>query len=48
MNRLFERNTKIDNVPQWNAKIIICEVPYISCPQIKLDENFEVYCISTL
>ena len=48
MNRLFKRNAKIYNVPQRNAKIIICEVPYISCPQIKLDKSFEVYCISIL
>ena len=48
MNRLFERNAKVDKVPPRNAKIIICEVPYISCPQIKLDGNFEVYCIWTL
>ena len=40
MNRLFESNAKVDNVPQPDVKIIISEAPYIFCPQIRLEENF--------
>ena len=43
MNRLFELNATVHNVPQPDAKIIIYEVPYISYPQIKLDKNLETY-----
>ena len=48
MNRLFESNAKVDNVPQPDVKIIISEAPYIFCPQIRLEENFKVYFNSTL
>ena len=48
MNRLFESNTKVTPIPQLDAKIIIDEAPYISYPQIKFYENFEVYFNSTL
>lgn len=41
-------NARADNVPQPEIKIIISEVPYTYYPQIKLDENFEVYFNSTL
>ena len=42
-------NARVDNVvSQPEIKIIIYEVPYISYPQIKLDENFEVYFNSAL
>ena len=48
MKRFFESNAKVDNVPQPDAKIIIYEAPYICYPQIKLQENLEVYSNSSL
>ena len=48
MNKLFESNAKVNSVPQPDVKIIIYEVPFISYPQLKLNENFEVFFDSTL
>lgn len=48
MNRLLESNAKVNPIPHPDVKIIIHKAPYISYPQIKLDENFKVYFDSTL
>ena len=44
LNRLFETNAKLDNVPnEPHAQIIFHDTPYISHPQITLDDNFLAY-----
>ena len=43
-NRLFETNAKLDNIPnEPDAQIIFHDKPYISYPQITLDDNFLAY-----
>ena len=44
LNRLFETNSKLDNIPnEPDAQIIFHDTPYIFYPQITLDDNFLVY-----
>ena len=44
LNRLFETNAKLDNVPnEPHAQIICHDTPHISHPQITLDDNFLAY-----
>ena len=43
LNKWFESNARVNPIPEPDAKIIIYEAPFISYPQIKLNENFEVY-----
>ena len=48
-SKLFESKAKITTaIPKPNAEIYFHGTPYISYPQIKLDENFEVYFNSSL
>ena len=43
LNRLFETNAKFDNIPNDpDIQIIFHDKPYISYPQITLDDNFLV------
>ena len=39
MNRLFETNAKVDVPNEPDAQIIFHDTPYISYPQITLDDN---------
>ena len=48
LNKWFESNARVNPIPEPDAKIIIYEAPFISYPQIKLNENFEVYFNATL
>ena len=49
LNRLFETNAKLDNIPnELDAKVIFHDTPYISYPQITLDNNFLAYLIAIL
>ena len=48
LNKLFESKVKINPIAEPDAKIIICKASFISYPQIKLNENFEVYFNSIL
>ena len=42
--RLFETNAKLDNIPnESDAQIIFHDRPYISYPQITLEDNFLAY-----
>ena len=45
LNRLFETNGKLDNIPnEPDAQIMFHDTPYISSPQqITLDDNFLAY-----
>ena len=43
LNRLFETNAKTDMRNKPNAQIIFHDKPYISYPQITLDDNFLAY-----
>ena len=43
MNRLFETNAKADVPNESDAQIIFHDTPYISYPQITLDDNFLAY-----
>ena len=44
LNKLFETNEKLDNIPKkTEAQIIFHDTPYISYPQITLDDNFLAY-----
>ena len=44
LNRLFEMNTKLDNIPnEPDAQIIFHDTTYISYSQITLDDNFLTY-----
>ena len=44
LNRLFEANKKLDNIPnEPDAQIIFHDSRYISYPQITLDDNFLAY-----
>ena len=44
LNKLFETNAKLNNIPnERDAKVIIHDTPYISHPQIALDDNFLAY-----
>ena len=41
LSRLFETNAKLDYIPnESDAQIIFHDTPYISYPQITLDDNF--------
>ena len=41
---LFETNAKLHNIPnESDAQVIFHDTPYISYPQITLDDNFLVY-----
>ena len=41
LNRLFKTNAKFDNIPnELDTQIIFHDTPYISYPQITLDDNF--------
>ena len=42
-NRLFETNAKADVPNKPDAQIIFYDTPYISYPQITLDDNFLAY-----
>ena len=49
LNRLFEskkKKKKVNPIPDPDAKTIIFQAPFISYPEIKLNEDFEVH-IST-
>ena len=49
LNRLFETKAKLDNIPNKpDAQIIFHDTPYISYPQITLDDNFLAYLIAIL
>ena len=49
LNRLFERNAKLDKIPgERDAQIIFHDTSYISYPQITLDDNFLAYFNTTL
>ena len=48
LNKLFESKTKVNTTAEPDPKMIVYEAPFISYPQIKLNENFEVYFKSTL
>ena len=49
MNKLFENNAKVDNIPAApDAQIIYHDTHYISYQQISLDENFQAYFNATL
>ena len=48
LNKLFESKTKVNTTAEPDPKMIVYEAPFISYPQIKLNENFEVYFNSTL
>ena len=49
LNRLFETNTKPDNIPNKpDGQIIFHDTPYISYLQITLDDNFLAYLNSIL
>ena len=43
MNRLLETNAKADVPNEPDAQIIFHDTPYISYPQITLDDNFLAY-----
>ena len=45
LNRLFETNGKLDNIPNKpDAQIMFHDTPYISSPQqITIDDNFLAY-----
>ena len=44
LSRLFEANAKLDNIPNKSgAQIIFHDTPYISYPQITLEDNFLAY-----
>ena len=43
MNRLFETNAKADVPNELDAQIIFQDTPYISYPQITLDDSFVAY-----
>ena len=43
MNRLLKTNAKVDVPNEPDAQIIFHDTPYISYPQITLDDNFLVY-----
>ena len=44
LNRLFKTNAKFDNIPnKLDTQIIFHDTPYISYPQITLDDNFLAY-----
>ena len=44
LNRLFETKAKLDKIPnEPDVQIIFHETPYISYPQITLDDNFLAY-----
>ena len=43
LNKLFKSKAKASPIPEPDAKIIIYEASFISYPQIKLNENFDVY-----
>ena len=44
LNRSFETNAKLHNIPnESDAQVIFHGTPYISYPQIILDDNFLVY-----
>ena len=43
MNRLLETNAKADVPNEPDAQIIFHDTPYISYPQITLDDNFLTY-----
>ena len=43
IKRLFETNTKADVPHETDAQIIFHDTPYISYPQITLDDNFLAY-----
>ena len=43
LKRLFETNAKLDYIPNEDAQIIFHDTPYISYPQITLDDNFLAY-----
>ena len=44
LNKFFETNAKLDNMPnEPDAQIISQNRPYISYPQITLDDNFLAY-----
>ena len=43
MNRLFKKNAKVDVPNEPETQIIFHDMPYISYPQITLDDNFLAY-----
>ena len=44
LSRLFETNAKLDNIPnESDAQIVFHDTPYISYPQITLEDNFLAY-----
>ena len=44
LNRSFETNAKLHNIPnESDVQVIFHGTPYISYPQITLDDNFLVY-----
>ena len=44
LNKLFKTNAKLGNITNKpDARIIFHDTPYISYPQITLDDNFLVY-----
>ena len=43
MNRLFETNAKADVPNELDAQIMFQDTPYISYPQITLDDSFVAY-----
>ena len=43
MDRLFETNAKADIPNEPDIQIIFHDMPYISDPQITLDDNFLAY-----
>ena len=49
LNRLFEANAKLDNIPnESDAQVIFHDTQYISYSQITLDNNFLAYLIAIL
>ena len=44
LNKLFDTNAKLDNITsEPDSQIIFHDTPYISYPQITLDDNFLAY-----
>ena len=48
MNKLFETNAKADVPNEPDTQIIFHDMPYISCPQITLDNIFLGYLYAIL